>query len=59
MKIYSALKVWQDIYKGKRTGGMAYHQFTNKERYYFEQRLSDGDGIANIAKTPDRHKTTL
>jgi len=38
---------------------MGYQQLTDQERFYIEQRLSEGDSIPSIAKTLGRHKTTL
>ena len=38
---------------------MAYHQLTERERFYIEQRLSLGESIPDIAKALGRHKTSL
>lgn len=38
---------------------MAHQHLTDKERFYIEQRLAEGDSIPNIAKVLGRHKTTL
>jgi transposase, IS30 family len=38
---------------------MSYQHLTEKERYYAEQRLEQGDSIPWIAKSLGRHKSTL
>lgn len=38
---------------------MLYTHLTEKERYYVEQRLEEGESIASIAKRLGRHKSTL